>query len=344
MNSTHSSTHNPPHNSLTRRDAIEATVVLTEDDAALIAAAAESAQAPATRRTYASLWRRFESWCHSRGYQSLPAATVAVAAYLVARAQTAAPATVGLDAAAIGHYHRIHSLPNPAAAEGVKIVLAGLARNNQAGNQKQARAISRADLAAIKATACRPRIGRGGRLESWSYARGRGLLDYALCSLMWDAMLRRSEAAALTWSDMHRAEDRSGRLTVRHSKTDQRGEGKVLWVSAATMSALTIYGALRPRRKAEPIFPLSPCQISNRIGAACQAAGLGSGYTGHSLRVGAAQAMAAANIGLAVHHGQRPLAVLEDARPLHPQRRRRPKRHGSAVRERGMTHDTWTAY
>ena len=295
MNPTHSSTHN----SLTRRDAIEATVVLTEDDAALIAAAAESSQAPATRRTYASLWRRFEAWCHARGYQSLPAATVAVAAYLVARAQTAAPATVGLDAAAIGHYHRIHSLPNPAAAEGVKIVLAGLARNNQSGNQKQARAISRADLAAIKATACQPRIGRGGRLESWRHARARGLQDHVLCALMWDAMLRRSEAAALIWSDIRRADDGSGRLTVRYSKTDQRGEGKVLWVSAATMSALTIYAALMIRHDVDPIFALSPCQISNRIAAACTAAGLGTGYTGHSLRVGAAQAMAAANIGLA---------------------------------------------
>lgn len=295
-----------PHSSTQHNISLRADVVLTEDDAELIAAAAAAAQAPSTRQTYASLWRRFEVWCRSRKYNALPAAPVAVAAYLVARAQTAAPATVGLDAAAIGHYHRRRGLTNPTSDHGVKIVLAGLARANHAGSQKQARPISRGDLAAIKATATRPRIGRGGRLESWQTARARGLQDFALCSLMWDGMLRRSEAAALTWSDIRRADDGSGRLTVRHSKTDQRGEGKVLWISPATMGALSVYGALRARTAAESIFNLSPPQINRRIGAACQAAGLGTGYTGHSLRVGAALALAAANISLAaiMEHGR----------------------------------------
>ena len=304
MNSPQSTT---THNPLLRRGALDpADVVLTEDDAELIAAAAESAQAPSTRQTYASLWRRFEAWCRSREYQALPAAPVAVAAYLVLRAKTAAPATVGLDAAAIGHYHRRRGLPNPTADNGVKIVLAGLARANHAGNQKQARPISRGDLSAIKATATRPRIGRGGRMESWETARARGLQDYAICSLMWDGMLRRSEAAALTWSDVRRADDGSGRLTVRHSKTDQRGEGKVLWISPSTMSALSVYAALRTRQAADSIFDLTAANISRRIAAACQAAGLGTGYTGHSLRVGAAQALAAANISLAaiMEHGR----------------------------------------
>ncbi len=304
MNSPQSTT---THNPLLRRGALDpADVVLTEDDAALIAAAAESAHAQSTRQTYASLWRRFEAWCRSRQYDALPAAPVAVAAYLVLRAKTAAPATVGLDAAAIGHYHRRRGLPNPTADNGVKIVLAGLARANHAGNQKQARPISRGDLAAIKATATRPRRGRGGRPESWQTARARGLQDYALCCLMWDGMLRRSETADLKWSDIRRAEDGSGRLTVRHSKTDQRGEGKVLWISPATMSALAIYAARRRDGDPDWIFDLSPPQISNRIAAACAAAGLGSGYTGHSLRVGAAQALAAANISLAaiMEHGR----------------------------------------
>ena len=52
--------------------------------------------------------------------------------------------------------------------------------------------LSEAD--AIRATACRPRI---GRLESAHHARKRGFIDIALCSIMWDAMLRRAEAAGL---------------------------------------------------------------------------------------------------------------------------------------------------
>ena len=261
-----------------------ADIVLSEADA--IQAAADSALAPATRRAYRSLWQGFDRWCRSRGYDALPAAAVAVAA--------------------IGHYHRQHSLPNPTDSQGVKLVLAGLARQHRAGSQRQAKGLSREDLAAIKATACRPRIGRGGRLESAAYARNRGLIDIALCSIMWDAMLRRSEAAALTWADVRRAADGSGRLTVQHSKTDQRGEGKVLWISPSSMSALELVASLQARQPAGPLFNLSPPQITRRIAQACKAAGLGAGYSGHSPRVGAAQALAAANISLAaiMEHGR----------------------------------------
>lgn len=219
-----------------------------------------------------------------------------MAAYLAERAETVKPATVRLAAAAIGNRHRQNSLPNPAAAEGVRIVLAGLARQGQAGVQKQAKGISRENLAAIRATACRPRRGRGGRLESRRQARARGRVDIALCCTMFDGMLRRSEAAALTWADVSAAADGSGRLTVRRSKTDAEGEGKVLWISPETMAALD---AIRGEGDGGPVFGLSGQQISRRIAAVCEAAGLGKGYSGHSLRVGAAQALAGANISLA---------------------------------------------
>ena len=61
------------------------------------------------------------------------------------------------------------------------------------------------------------RIGRGGRLESAPYARSRGLKDIALCSIMWNAMLRRSEAAGLAWSDVRRAASRCSGTRVRSS-------------------------------------------------------------------------------------------------------------------------------
>ena len=281
-----------------------ADIVLSEADADAIQAAADFALAPATRRVYRSLWQGFDSWCRSRGYEALPAA--AVAAFLAARAQTSSAATLSLSAAAIGYYHRQHSLPNPTDSQGVKLVLAGLARQHRAGSQRQAKGLSREDLAAIRATACRPRIGRGGRLESAQHARNRGLKDIALCSIMWDAMLRRAEAAGLTWLDVRRAPDGSGRLTVRYSKTDQRGEGKVLWISPDSMTSLELVASLRPQKPTDPLFDLSPPQITRRIAAVCEAAGLGAGYSGHSPRVGAAQALAAANISLAaiMEHGR----------------------------------------
>ena len=214
--------------------------------------------------------------------------------------------------------------------EGVKTVLAGLARQGQAGAQKQARGISREDLAAIRATACSPRVGRGGKIETREQARERGQVDIALCCLMFDGMLRRSEAAVLTWEDIGRAADGSGRMTVRRSKTDQEGEGKVLWISPATMDALA--AIRRPSdTDSDPVFGLAGQQISRRIAAACETAGLGQGFSGHSLRVGAAQALAGANISLAAIMVERSLAVLADAGPLHPQRRRGTVGHGQTL-------------
>ena len=46
------------------------------------------------------------------------------------------------------------------------------------------------------------------------------------------------------------------------------------------------------------MFGLSESQIGRRVKAACQAAGLGDGFTGHSGRVGMAQDLAAAGVEL----------------------------------------------
>ena len=122
-----------------------ADIVLSEADA--IQAAADFALASATRRVYRSLWLNFDNWCRSRGYNALPAA--AVAAFLAARAQTSSAATLSLSTVAISYYHRQHNLPNPTDSHGVKLVLAGLARQRRAGSQRQAKGLSREDLAAI---------------------------------------------------------------------------------------------------------------------------------------------------------------------------------------------------
>ena len=142
-------------------------------------------------------------------------------------------------------------------------------------------------------------------METGDRARARGQVDIALCCLMFDGLLRRSEAAVLTWNDIARAADGSGRLTVRRSKTDPEGAGKVLWISPDTMEALD---AIRGESDGDtdPVFGLSGQQISRRIAAACETAGLGRGFSGHSLRVGAAQTLAGANISLA--------AIMENGR------------------------------
>ena len=53
-----------------------------------------------------------------------------------------------------------------------------------------------------------------------------------------DGGLRRSEAAALTWGDVQRWDDGSGRITVIRSKTDVEAQGAVVAITPAAMKAL----------------------------------------------------------------------------------------------------------
>ena len=159
------------------------------------------------------------------------------------------------------------------------------------GLARQAYALTAEALAVVTATACQPRVGRGGKLELPKQARRRGLVDIALCRVLSDAGLRRSEAAALTWDDVARWDDGSGRLTVGRSKTD--GEARTVYLTPASVEAL---GAIRPAdaNGESSVFGLSAASISRRIRAAAAVAGLGLGFSGHSGRVGMARRMAAA--------------------------------------------------
>lgn len=253
-----------------------------------------------TRRAYLGHWAAFESWAARRGYTSLPARPDTMAAHLADLAADASISTLRVRSAAIGAVHRAKGLPSPATHELVRKAIAGLARR-RGRTRRQARPLSEADMAAIRATALLPKSG-GGQVrccrESEQAARRRGLLDIALCSVMRDGLLRRGEAAALTWGDIAETGDGSGRLSVRRSKSDQEAEGSVLYLAPRTVLDLE---AIRPpdARAEDRIFGIGGAQINRRIQAAAQAAGLRDGFSGHSARVGMAQDLAADGATLA---------------------------------------------
>ena len=118
-------------------------------------------------------------------------------------------------------------------------------------------------------------------------------------SVMRDALLRRSEAAALTWADVEFRSDGSARVTVRRSKSDQDGTGATLYVGRAGAAALR--AILRPDASPKaPVFGLrSGRAVSNRIAAAAKAAGLMGRFSGHSPRIGMARDLVAAGAGIA---------------------------------------------
>ena len=201
------------------------------------------AHSPGTRAVYRSHWSRWTEWANDLGIRTLPAAPVHLAAFLTDRADEGCrPATLRAALAAIAFAHRAEGLDSPTEDEGVVTTMRGLGRMLGRG-QRQAPGLTRDRLAAIRAVACLPRRGRGGRLETPEYARRRGLVDIALASVMRDGLLRRGEAAAATWSDVTWEPDGSGRLLVRRSKTDPEGIGTVLFLSRQAVDDLR--GCLR---------------------------------------------------------------------------------------------------
>ena len=149
-------------------------------------------------------------------------------------------------------------------------------------------------ISAIRATARTPRRGRGGRMENSETAEARARVDVALALTLRDGGLRVSEAAALTWKDVERWADGSGRLTILRSKTDQEGKGAVVAVTPACLRALD---AIRPENPGDGdrVFRLSIRQMANRIKDAVATAGFdGDVFSGHSGRVGLARMMSGA--------------------------------------------------
>ena len=272
-------------------------VQLTGSDLGNLAGLLDHEIARNTMRSYRSQWRTFRHWAIRRGVPALPAEPAHVAAYLAQRIEDLGhrPATLRAAAAAIAFVHRVTGCENPCARPEVTRTLRGATR--KAGTeQKQAQGLTADAFAAIRSTACVPRRGRGGRVESAHVAERRGRLDIAVIALMRDAMLRVSEAAALTWSDVAEEPDGTGRLLIRRSKTDPEGSGAVAFVSVATMEALA---SIRNQALAsDSVFGLQANQISKRIKRAAQVAGLGDGFSGHSPRVGMAQDLVRAGIEL----------------------------------------------
>ncbi|MYE54438.1 MAG: tyrosine-type recombinase/integrase [Chloroflexi bacterium] len=265
-----------------------ASAVLTDEQRQRVADALESAQSENTRRNYASQFGKFRSWCEQEGYSALPAQPEVLAAYAVELADDEkSMSTIRLAVASIVDAHRREGLESPQTA-GVTETLRGLSR--QIGvSQKQARPLDADALAAIRATALNPRISRGGSLETAETALKRGRVDIALASVMSDAGLRISEAAALRWRDVLDAENGAGLVYIERSKTDQAGEGAYVVVTPDTLTALK---QLRQDSQTwsdeDLVFGLSMSQTSRRVNSMARTAGLGEGYSGHSGRVGLA--------------------------------------------------------
>lgn len=254
--------------------------------------AARQSRSPSTTATYRTYLAAWAEHARRRGVAVRPAHPAAVAEWLTTMADEGKSiSTLQVARAALAAAHREAGLEDPTTTELVRRVLSGLAREAARKGKRptQVKGLTADDLRRILAHFNAPDTPPPTRA---------GLRDIALVQVMRDGLLRRGEAAALVWGDISRASDGSGRVVIRHSKTDPEGKGAVMYLGRSTMDALD---RIRPDHVSPQasVFGITGPYISVRISGLAQKAGLGKGYSGHSCRIGMAQDLAAEGYSLA---------------------------------------------
>ena len=249
---------------------------------------ADASIARNTQLAYAGALRRLDAW---RGTAPVDDASLAVYLGTIFEAGRA-PATAALAVAAVRFRAKLAGQPDPA-GECTARVLAGYRRTAADRGRGQAAPLSADGLAAILATAERPRTdGRG--VESHTTAQRRGRTDAVIAGLLFMGGLRRAEVSALEWRDVADASDGDGVLiTVRTSKTNQEGDtADVRYLKNGAAKAIRTLRAA-DAAPTDRVIGLSPLQIQRRFTAAARAAGIEARLTAHSGRVGLASELTA---------------------------------------------------
>jgi integrase len=184
------------------------------------------------------------------------------------------PATINRAMTTIERAHRLTDQPSPLTPK-VRQVLKGI-RRRVGSAQRRAKPLSPKDIVAASR-----KLGHGRRDLR---ARAMLLLGFAMGA-------RRSELVALEVADLAFVPD-GLRVTIRHSKTDQEGVGRVVHVPKSTDPIVCPVEATRAwltasRLTSGRIFRVTPEAIRDLVKRAARLAGLDpSGYSAHSLRAG----------------------------------------------------------
>lgn len=260
------------------------------------ASLAENAKAPNTRRAYESDWASWVKFCEAHEFVPLPADPEQVTLYLThlttefgIKGKKLRPRTAERHLAAINTTHCAMGLAfdrhNPALVK----TLDGI-RRTFGKNQKGARALRTEDIVALCET-----FGRDIR----------SLRDKAIILLGFAGGFRRSEIVGLNAEDL-KFKDGTLRVTLRRSKTDQKGEGRTIvilpgqnlktcpvaavraWLSAADLKHEGGDPIFRPinRHSGVELNRLSDRAVDLIVKEACRAAKLENSYSAHSLRAG----------------------------------------------------------
>ncbi len=284
------------------------TSVFLQQAKARIATYAAHSKAAHTWKAYQADLRDFTAWCETYSAASLPAAPDTVAAYLTDLAQRCKVATIQRRYAAAG-------LESPTRSAIVRLTMQGIRRTH-------------APMQIVRKV--RPAV--TSIIYKLVDPLGTSLIDQrdrALILLGFAGAFRHSELAQLLFTDISETED-GLRVRLRHSKTDQEGEGFVkgipyghehktcpvrAWKAWKEAAGITDGLAFRSiTRHSKLGVSLSDRAVAEIIKRRAKAAGLEyQEFSGHSLRAGLATAAAQAGVServIAKQTGHKSLPVL----------------------------------
>ena len=226
----------------------------------------------------------FVQWCEKQEINPLPCDARIVTSFLDNQSKTKAAATVRRYAVSIGKIHRLLDLDDPTDYEAVKLALRR-AHRSAVMPQRQSMGLTRDNVNAIVALSHRSTM---------------HLRDATMISVGFDALARRSEIVGLRVSDVQISDLRGGRVLIRRGKTDQMAYGR--WAHLTEVTSNLVLRWLEKSANNEFIFgpvyrervidrALDPVTVQRSLRRRMSEIGLNEThkYTGHALRVGAAQ-------------------------------------------------------
>ncbi|WPZ23595.1 tyrosine-type recombinase/integrase (plasmid) [Sulfitobacter faviae] len=247
----------------------------------------EGAYAPSTMRAYYTDIVTYTRWCAQTERTPFPGSVATVRAFLVDQGPEFTPSTVRRRIYAIRKVHQLLCLPDPTHDEDINLTFRRI-RRSKASRPRQAKGMTKNYLDQFLAV--QPDT-------PW------GLRNRAMLSLGYDLLARRSELVALTVNDVEFLCDGTLRVLIRRSKTDPEGYGRVAFTSKRTEQLMTDWLDWRSQ-DFQPLFNpiyhghvmdrhLSDTSVKHLIKSAAKGAGLdpdeANDFSGHSMRVGAAQ-------------------------------------------------------
>jgi integrase/recombinase XerD len=247
----------------------------------------EGAYAPSTMRSYYTDVEIFLNWCDSQNLVPFPASVETVCRFLEEQAPDRAPSTVRRRLYAIRKVHRLLRLNDPTYDEDINLTFRRIRRAKRT-RPKQAKGMTRPYL--NRFLAVQPD-------NPW------GLRNRAMLLLGYELLTRRSELVALTTNDLETLADGTMRVIIRRSKADPFGQGRVAFTSKSTADAVEEWLTWRgpeinflfcPIYRGRAVNrDLSTTTVKRLVKSAAKSAGLDpeeiDAFSGHSLRVGAAQ-------------------------------------------------------